>query len=151
MEFPIERIAIFISVLAFMFFIGSRLNRVFQCGPSGYVFIPSKRKNRTELQKKCEAEKKCLLPLDALAVAFLDDHISCTARNSWSIGFVAHNPALSRGPITVLLRTSSNKAASVGYGFQLDLVIALSGSSSEGSAPSGFISPAEDALKRRVT
>jgi hypothetical protein len=35
--------------------------------------------------------------------------------------------------------------------FQSDLVIAFSGGSSEGSAPSGFISPAEDALKRRMT
>jgi len=36
-------------------------------------------------------------------------------------------------------------------GFQVDLAIALSGGSSEGPAPSGFFSSAEDALKRRVT
>jgi hypothetical protein len=35
--------------------------------------------------------------------------------------------------------------------FRLDLAIALSGSSSEGPAPSGFFSSAEDALERRMT
>src|SRR6266480_4305933 len=100
-------------------------------------FLP-KEKSARNCKKSAKQRRNLSLPLDALAVAFLDDHISCTARNSWSIGFVAHNPALSREPITVLLRTSSNKAASVGYGFQLDLEIALSGGPAKNSAPSGF-------------
>jgi hypothetical protein len=36
-------------------------------------------------------------------------------------------------------------------GFQLDLAIALGGGFSEGPAPSGFFSLAEDALKGRMT
>ncbi len=64
---------------------------------------------------------------------------------------VVCNPVPARNPNLIAARILPTKTRLLGTAFQLDLEIAFSGSSSEGSAPSGFISSAEDALKRRMT